>query len=122
MRKRILTGALAAVAISALAMAPQASAAEPAPATVGTKAEAANVPVEITNDVKIRSTASSKGADWGTARFGETWDAICYTEGENVSLGGPWSNIWIQLDQWGPSNGFITELGVKNGHAGLPHC
>jgi len=120
MRKRILTGVLAAMAIGSVLGAPQVSA-QPA-GDIGTSAEAANVPVHAVADAYIRSSASTGGERWGNVRFGEDWEAICFTEGGDAELGGKHSNIWVQLDQWGPSNGFVTELALEHGHANMPHC
>ncbi|HWM36391.1 MAG TPA: hypothetical protein VNS49_04615 [Streptomyces sp.] len=120
MRKRILTGVLAAMAIGSVLGAPQASA-QPA-GDIGTSAEAANVPVHAVADAYIRSSASTGGERWGNVRFGEDWEAICFTEGGDAELGGKHSDIWVQLDQWGPSNGFVTELALEHGHANMPHC
>ena len=120
MRKRILTGVLAAMAIGSVLGAPQVSA-QPA-GDIGTSAEAANVPVHAVADAYIRSSASTGGERWGNVRFGEDWEAICFTEGGDAELGGKHSNIWVQLDQWGPSNGFVTELALEHGHTNMPHC
>ncbi|MBI0298087.1 hypothetical protein JBE04_27375 [Streptomyces sp. PRKS01-29] len=118
-----LTGAGLAIAAAAVATGLGATAASAQPAaSIGTRAEAANVPVHATTDAYIRSVPSVNGADWGQVRFGEEWGAICYTEGGNASLGGRNSNIWVQLDQWGPSNGYVTELALRDGHAGLQQC
>ncbi|MCQ8191879.1 hypothetical protein [Streptomyces rugosispiralis] len=118
-----LTGAGLAIAAAAVVSGLGATAAGAQPAdAIGTEAEAANVPVHMTTDAYIRSAPQTTGAVWGTVRFGEDWDAICFTEGGNASLNGRTSDIWVQLDQWGPSNGYVTEPALQNGHAGLPPC
>ncbi|QKV92923.1 hypothetical protein HUT19_15115 [Streptomyces sp. NA02950] len=118
-----LTGAGLVITAAAMVTGLGATAASAQPAdTVGTKAEAQNVTVHAISDAYIRSVPSTGGADWGEVRFGEDWDAICFTEGGNASLGGRQSNIWVQLDQWGPSNGYVTELALRDGHANLPPC
>ncbi|GAA2347505.1 MULTISPECIES: hypothetical protein [Streptomyces] len=118
-----LTGAGLAIAAAAVVSGLGATAAGAQPAdSIGTKAEAANVPVHATTDAYIRSVPATTGADWGQVRFGEEWEAICFTEGGDASLGGRNSNIWVQLDQWGPSNGYVTELALRDGHANMPHC
>ncbi|WP_039937890.1 hypothetical protein [Streptomyces himastatinicus] len=117
-----LTGAgLGIAAVAMVGLSATAASAQPAE-SIGTKAEAANVPVHVTSDAYIRSVPATTGAVWGNVQFGDDQEAICFTEGGEASLGGRTSNVWVQLDQWGPSNGYVTELALQNGHAGMPHC
>ncbi|MFI0814852.1 hypothetical protein ACH4TX_06000 [Streptomyces sp. NPDC021098] len=116
------TGAgLGIAAVAIMGLSATAASAQPAD-SIGTEAEAANVPVHVINDANIRATPSTASAVWDDVQFGDDMEALCFTDGGPAQVGDRTSNIWVQLDQWGPDNGYVTELALQNGHAGIPHC
>ncbi|MGW8376976.1 hypothetical protein [Streptomyces sp. ODS28] len=122
MRKnRALAGVLAALACAA-----GMTAAAAAPAAAGPAKGA----------VAVQNTQVTAWADYGVYRNpnngseklsyvtpGGTYDAMCWTPGQKVTVGNVTNHIWIKIDRtWPRDNGYVPAAALQgDAHANVPN-
>jgi uncharacterized protein YgiM (DUF1202 family) len=79
----------------------------------------ANTQVTAWLEVNVRAEPNTTSEIISVVKPNESYEAICWTNGEVVTMEGHTSSIWVQLDRtWPRANGYVTAIALTGDERG----
>lgn len=114
-----LATALGVAALLGLSSTTTQAAEAPQVKTAAAPAKVQNTDVYAWRDANVRAEPNTSSEVLSHVSRGNTYPAICWTFGQNVTLEGITSNKWVLLDRtWPKTNGYVTAIVLSGDSTG----